>query len=277
MRRVIAPLQRDLQRSLDVVVNVLPDLNNVILRMNNPYTLSKLSSDRRHPDFRQNLIRAVYGRSQMRSDKIECMLSGEQGNGLEVVAAHIVPASTSSQILEGIPMTKDEVLSVRNGLFLSKEVEVAFDNLQISFIPKDVLHPETLVMVIWKDEVRSTPLWKQYACNGMESSVCTLQIGQFAGHALKLKGHDPIRRGLAYQAGMAYNLLTEEERVKFVEPSWFGTPSQKPPILERIAAGRSFALSTEYNEDATEDEEESSSEPATPIESEEADMMHEST
>ena len=91
--------------------------------------------------------------------------------------------------------------------------------------------------------------------NGMESSKCTLQIGQFEGHALKLKGHDSIRRGVAYQAGMAYNLLTEEERAKFDEPSWFGTPSQKPPVLERIAAGRNFALSTEYNEDAMEDEE----------------------
>ena len=271
MRRVLAPLTR----SLDLVVNVLPDLHSVILRVNNPYTASKLSTDGRHPDFRQNLSQAVYGRYKTSSDKIECMLSGEKGNGLEVVAAHIVPASTSSQILEGIPMTKAEVLSVRNGLFLSKEVEVAFDNLQISFIPEDILHPETLVMVIWKDEVRSTPLWKKYASNGMESSQCTLQIGQYVDYALKLKGYNPIRRGLAYQAGLAYNLLTEEEREKFLKPSSFGTPSQKSPILERIAAGRNFALSTEFNEE--EDEEGSSSEPAAPVEFEEADMKHEST
>ena len=71
------------------------------------------------------------------------MLPGEEGNGLEVVAAHIIPASTRPKILAGIPMTMEELQSPRNGLFLAKEVQAAFDRLQISFIPQDILKTGT--------------------------------------------------------------------------------------------------------------------------------------
>ena len=264
MGRAIAPVLKP----LEVVKSLVPEICELILRDRNPYEPSKSSSEgERRKDFRQNLIRAVHGSSKGVRDKIPCMLSGEEGNGLEVVAAHIVPASTRPKILDGIPMTIEELQSPRNGLFLAKEVEAAFDRLQISFIPQDILNPSTLVMVIWSDEVKSTPLWKESASSGLKSSKCTLKIGEYEGRVLDLKGHDPIKRALAYQATMAYNYtLSEERKKKIAQPPLFGTPPQglpslapdatRIPVLERIAAGRAFALATESSEDEEDPEEE---------------------
>lgn len=249
----------------DAFLKMMPAVAELFLKDKNPYTPSKISSVKRPKEFRENLIATVYPASLESNGRVHCMVSGLEGNGQEIVAAHILPADTKSDILKDIPMDRDELVSPRNGLFLAKEIERAFDRLQISFVAKDVLNPECLVMVIWDERVKETPLWKEYNCNGQSGGSCSVKIGDCENFVLKLRGHNPIKRGLSYQAAMAYasavftNLLSSEEK-----PPQFGTPEKLLPskmhevldavadrsnILARISSGRNYAVKTEREED----------------------------
>ena len=82
----------------------------------------------------------------------------------------------------------------RNGLLLAKGIEVAFDQLQLSFIKAGLLD-DRLMLKIWDHSIRRAPIF--------EGS--TLLIGSYEGHPLNLGAHLPFRRVLFYQAFMAYH------------------------------------------------------------------------
>jgi hypothetical protein len=101
-------------------------------------------------------------------------------------------------------------------LFLSKGVEKAFDKLQISFIPVDILNPSSFKMKIWDDACRTLPIW--------EGS--THLIMNFEGSILNLMGHKPFRRCLSYQAYQAYINHPKLLGLPLDPPAYFGTPER---------------------------------------------------
>ena len=119
-------------------------------------------------------------------------------------------------------MTLADLNSSRNGLWLARNIEKAFDKLKLglSFVPQDILHPLTLKMVAWDDAVRETPIWDT------NSDV----IGQYEGCPLHLDGHNPFRRALSYQAYMAHNHYLKKPLPIDKDPCLpeFGTP---PPAF----------------------------------------------
>jgi len=144
-----------------------------------------------------------------------CMASGMSGNGDQVVCAHIAPCSSKEHLLAKVGLTKDDTGSTRNGLFLSKGFELAFDRLQLSFIrdPKNPLD-SSLYLKIWDDSCRSHELWA-----GCDDAT----IGEYDGWKLNLNGHEPFKRALSYQAYQAYsNCPASEEQHE--EPIAYGTP-----------------------------------------------------
>jgi len=144
-----------------------------------------------------------------------CMASGMSGNGDQVVCAHIAPCSSKESLLAKVGLTKADVGSIRNCLFLARGLEIAFDNLQLSFI-RDRTKPlnSNLFLKIWDDSCRSHKLW---------ADCGAATIGDYDGSELNLNGHEPFKRALSYQAYQAYsNCLASEEQ--YEEPIAYGTP-----------------------------------------------------
>eukprot|EP01036_Dinobryon_divergens_P028472 gene28472-37422_t len=105
------------------------------------------------------------------------------------------------------------LLTIRNGLWLARNIEKSFDTLRLSFVPQDILHPRTLILVIWDEDTRMTPIW----------DVHQDLIGQYEGCSLQLGGHEPFRRALSYQAYLAHsnymNKLLPVDKVRV----WYAT------------------------------------------------------
>jgi len=92
--------------------------------------------------------------------------------------------------------------NLRNLIFLSNNIEAAFDAMKLSFVPHDILH-DALRMKIWDESVRHEPIF----------DGSTLTIGEFEEQALNfsVEGSDgvtrenlPFRRCFAYQALMCF-------------------------------------------------------------------------
>lgn len=141
------------------------------------------------------------------------MLTARVGNGKQVCAAHILPCTTKKRIADQLNLSLDNLNDTRNGLFLAKNIEVAFDKLQLSFIPRDMLHPNSLRMVIWDHDVSNTPIWEAHDD----------LIGQYEGCTLQLGEHSPYRRALSYQAYISHasSKLCLDDNSR---PQEFGTP-----------------------------------------------------
>ena len=178
------------------------------------------------------------------------MVSGHVGTGDQVCAAHIVPCSSDASKLAFIGLTIDDVNSPRNGLFLAKNVEVAFDKLQLSFI-KTMLFYDRLYLKIWDDSCRSVPIWPGHT---------TLTIGDLDGRELVLGPHRPFKRALSYRTYQAYLRCTYVEKVM---PEPYGPPDVQTDYRRRadllyqseqlrdIADQKSNNIHTELDEEAS--------------------------
>jgi len=71
-------------------------------------------------------------------DKLRCQISGETFSKEVVIAAHLLPArmSNSSVLLGLLGLTKDDIYSSRNCLFMHESLERAFDEGKFSIVPK---------------------------------------------------------------------------------------------------------------------------------------------
>jgi hypothetical protein len=189
---------------------IVPLVAKVQLLSDNPWRRSQLSGSRGE-HFRNDLKRSLgYHKDE---HNIACMLTDRVGNGSQVCAAHILPCSSKKQISDQLGLTLTDLNSTRNGLFLAKNIEVAFDELKLSFVPKDILHPLSLKMIIWDQTAADIPIWHDH----------TDTIGQYEGCTLQLGDHLPYRRALSYQAYMAHTAssLSGDSSTR---PAEFGTP-----------------------------------------------------
>ena len=191
----------ELKRELNPICRALPILIKNIGQVSaisfNLWTESKVSNSKTsrsdNPNYRNELrVKLNYIHPKLPV----CMVSGKSGNGEQVVCAHIVPCSSLESSLAKVGLTKADVASIRNCLFLAKGLETAFDNLQLSFIrsPTNPLN-SNLFLKIWDDSCRSHKLWV-----GLDVDT----IGDFDGKELVLNGHEPFKRALSYQAYQAY-------------------------------------------------------------------------
>ena len=130
---------------------------------------------------------------------------GEFVTSEDIVAAHILPSSTTEEIVTILEMTLEEMQGPKNGLFLCKKIEVCFDHLELSFIPTDMLNPMTYKCVIWREACKSLSVYKDR----------TEKIGDYDNKLLKLGKLEPFRRALSYQAFLAYDNLSPADKEKF--------------------------------------------------------------
>lgn len=135
--------------------------------------------------------------------KTKCMVTGQWGNGEQVVGAHIIPRSVNTvEVNRVLGYTSDDINHARNGLLLAKGIEEAFDRMQISFIKTNPLH-DKLYMKIWDESVLDNPIWKG----------SKLTIRNFQNNPLSLGRHNPFKRGLSYHAYRCFLYYASDDKL----------------------------------------------------------------
>jgi len=179
----------------------------------NLWTSSQINySTKRNESFRKNLLRDL-GYSVEPGQKYLCMVSRKSGNGDQVLAAHIAPASSNITKLSFIGMDSNDVRSSRNGLLLAFGFEKAFDALQLSFIKDPNPLSNKLVVKIWDSEIRNRSIWDVSKPYGKKNYT----IGSFEGRPLILGTHLPFKRALFFQALQAANKWNNLNDSKIVD------------------------------------------------------------
>ena len=220
----------------DLVNEVLPFIRDIVpiflkseLSKFNLWTRTAVSSRKekttKGDSFRLNFIAHTGGLircPETKEDKCRCMLSGLLGLGDQVRVAHLLPAVSTISILTQLGFKEIDTDSVRNGLLLCKGFELAFDQLQASFIlgPCQGLR-EGFIFKMWND-----------CCRNQETFPGSGHlIGSYEGQPLILNGHEPFSRVLSYQA---YQAFMHNSIAPTLEPVAFGTPTPPETDVTRL-------------------------------------------
>jgi hypothetical protein len=220
----------------------------------NPFNILSTSS-RRSSTFRRDLLRAQHLFTGLTAPR--CQATGQLGVDTgSIRAAHIIPVSAGFPLLNFIGIAPGEIDTVRNGLLLAKNIELAFDQLRLSFLPQNELDSNSLILKIWDPAVRFMPIWPENE----------LLIGKFEGRALDFPNQSiptratatekvsicspvvlsisaaalasPCLRALCYQADKAREYAIVQGWVRGDEPmvARFGTPPRASLYEECLAA-----------------------------------------
>ena len=183
-------------RKLSIVGEIVPIVCDLATQRCNLWTPSKLTQTR--DDEHRAKMMALLGYKK----KAKCMVTGIEGNGDQVICAHLVPLKSNLQILkQELAISAEDLNDSKNCAFWCKSLEDAYETLKVSYVKSPL--DQTLRLKIWDDSIKSTPIY--------EGS--THKIGEYEGEALKLGTHIIMKRTLSYQAFNAYlvwNPLDEE-------------------------------------------------------------------
>ncbi len=106
----------------------------------------------------KNLRQKIFNKLGVNNSTVTCWLTGLN---CAVKVAHILPDSTNNDVLKRLELDavfKNDTVNPRNFLILAEAIEEAFDSMQISFCPKDVLNPTKLYLKIWNNNIRDLPI-----------------------------------------------------------------------------------------------------------------------
>lgn len=135
-------------------MEVLPDLfREVVLTRKirlNPWASvsARTTGSQRSDRFRKQVI-AYYKRATQSKKNVKCQVLDEltptEKAKDKIIAAHIWKASTRGKYLDEFGLQASDVNSPRNGLFLTKGIEDAFDKQQVCFL----YHVLESKLVLW--------------------------------------------------------------------------------------------------------------------------------
>ena len=163
-----------------------PILINQVMRNANFWTPSKVTADRDKQS--RAMLKKHLGYEK--KSNVKCMVAEITGNGDQVTAAHIVPRGVSlTDAMDTLGMNGAQINSARNMLFLSANIETAFDSLLLCFVKSNPLQDKYFLKVC-DEATMSKPIWPDHATT----------IGSLQGRQLVLDGHEPYKRCLSYQA-----------------------------------------------------------------------------
>jgi hypothetical protein len=149
------------------------------------------------PSGKQNIRREFLSHCGIMDNTPTCMCSGYKSKLVQ--AAHIVPKSSSNNILSNLNM--DDINDTRNLLWLAPGIERTFDRMQISFIP--CLTPGMFAkykMKIWDTDCLDKPLFKGEKMTIRDLTEDQRCLDFNVGIGGRMVKHVFYRRGLAYQA-----------------------------------------------------------------------------
>ena len=159
----------------------------------------------RNPDFKEDLIAYYECEGPEKSGLIRCMILDEYLPSAVVIASHLF--RRSSEFISKDLLNLDNIDDVRNGLFMFKPIEHAYDHFHLSFL-YDLSSQEYFVK-LWNPHLRRLPLIHLFEYLKSENGA------QGRSHALHHDlplGHLPkgweFSRSDVFAPGTRFNVLT---------------------------------------------------------------------
>lgn len=128
-----------LQQQTRLLNLVVEEVNRTRKKRLNPWAKDSLHSigSERDPKFRNNVIK-YYRRESRSGTEVKCQILEEyitkEDAQSSIIAAHIWKAGTKGRDLDDFGLKTTDVNNPRNGMFLTKGIEVAFDKQQVCFL-----------------------------------------------------------------------------------------------------------------------------------------------
>jgi hypothetical protein len=165
---------------------------------------ARTTGSNRDPHFRQKVI-SYYKRKTNSKKKVRCQVLDELtsvGKAQDtIIAAHIWKASTRGRLLDEFGLLAEDVNNERNGMFLTKGIEDAFDKQQVCFL----YHVFESTLVLW---VADTSIMSKTIEGSMKTFADVHQKP-----LLCPPGHMPYRRLLSWHARLTLELRRQTLQV----------------------------------------------------------------
>mmetsp|Transcript_2594 Transcript_2594/g.4009 ORF Transcript_2594/g.4009 Transcript_2594/m.4009 type:complete len:357 (+) Transcript_2594:2-1072(+) len=227
-----------LETKVDVALQSIAPLvlgnTDVYANLTQTSNSKKLDRQELQDDLRRRLYERHGIQYQYRQNQISCFLTGRRGI---CKIAHLLPVSASeTSINRVLNLSNDQngIWSLRNVLYLSYNVEMAFDRKRLSFIE----HPtrmDTFILKIWDDSVRKELIWSGAEMETVEGDQ---YIGFYEGRSLNLTLANgvqwaPFKRCLAYQLYIcaASRMLADEMPSDFSSEECVDWRSKRAQLL----------------------------------------------
>mmetsp|Transcript_53162 Transcript_53162/g.57699 ORF Transcript_53162/g.57699 Transcript_53162/m.57699 type:complete len:353 (+) Transcript_53162:180-1238(+) len=193
---------------------------------------ARTTGSKRSPSFRKDVIK-YYQRENPSRNCVKCQILDEYVTHAAaentIIAAHIWKASTRGKDLDEFGLSDNDVNSARNGLFLTKGIEDAFDNLQVCFLYNKL----TTQLFLWvadtkirKHKIIGSDPRKKFSDVHQKPLCCPNQDAM------------PFRRILSWHARLTLELRKENVPVSDYTSEYDHSPTrrgaQQDPIAQAI-------------------------------------------
>lgn len=187
---------------------------------------ARTTGSKRNPEFRQKVI-TFYRRASISKKNVKCQVLDvytpiEEAQG-KIIAAHIWKASTRGKGLEDFGLEENDVNSPRNGLFLTKGIEDAFDKQQVCFLYNTL--ESKLVLWVADSNIMAKLI------EGSTRMFSEVHQRPLLCPAACL----PYRRLLSWHARLTLELRKESLQVENFTSEYDNSPGRKPNTDDPIA------------------------------------------
>ena len=203
----------------------------------------RTTGSKRDPQFRKKVIRH-YQRESNSGKSVKCQILDKyvphDMAKDTVIAAHIWKAETRGKFLDEFDLGEEDVNNVRNGMFVTKGIEKAFDNQQVCFLYntlKEKLYLWVADSRILSDKIEGSNPPKTFADVHQKPLCCP------DGN------HMPFRRLLAWHARLTLELRKASIQVTNFTSEYDLSPGRAGATLDPIA--RAINDMVESGEDAS--------------------------
>ena len=150
--------------------------------------------------------------------KYQCCVSGEWGEGREVVVAHLLPKRSDHVWLDRLEI--DDVDNYRNLVLLAYEIENAFDHQQLCFVPQNVHGGTEMVLRILDDKIREKHIHPK----------SKRTIGEYHGEPMKF--NFLLNPGLKRPFSSVLSLHTLKSYELAKKKGWVPEDNETPPKFQ---------------------------------------------
>lgn len=227
----VAALNRNLSADAsrhDVQVNTLVrTLSSASPHVLDPWA-STLRSQTPRPEYLREEAARHYGLCEIEGDGsviAQCCLTGITGGRNKVTNAHLLPRNAPAHFLEALGF--QNVDDVRNMVPLCKNIDKAFEQEQLCFLPVDE-YSQSFVLKIWDPKIKNKLVFH----NDPEKRT----IGSYSGQKMTFEeGKTPFTRVLSLHAQCSYETALRNKWITPDEPkpSEYGTPLQHDTLSIR--------------------------------------------
>uniref|UniRef100_A0A6U3ASU7 HNH nuclease domain-containing protein n=1 Tax=Entomoneis paludosa TaxID=265537 RepID=A0A6U3ASU7_9STRA len=189
---------------------------------------ARTTGSNRSPQFRQKVIRH-YQRKSSSGKSVKCQVLEEwttlAAAEESIIAAHIWKASTRGKDLQEFGLSETDVDNPRNGLFLTKGIEDAFENQQVCFLYNTIKRQ----LILWVAD--STILSKT-----IEGSNPSMKFSDIHQRPLICPRNSlPFRRLLSWHARLTLELRKENVQVADYTSEYDLSPGRNHKSLDPIS------------------------------------------